>query len=295
MLRALPPLAQLRAFAAVVEAGSVSEAGALLNVSHAAISQQIRALEAHLGLPLVVKDGRSIRRTEAGARRGTCVTEGFSGIAREIAALTGADADRPLQITTTPMFASAWLVPRLPEIRAAHPNVDLMLNPSTKTMPLEPGGIDIAVRFGTGHWPGLDAELLVRTDFVIAASKELLADCNVGETRDLLAFPWLQEIGTTEIDDFLKDHGVMDGRVKSLTEMPGNLLLDALRAGQGVAATTMAFLEQDVARGDIVVLQEDRRRGVGYFLVHRPGVLRAPAKAFAMWIRRAARAAVAAS
>ena len=158
-------------------------------------------------------------------------------------------------------------------------------------MPLEPGGIDIAIRFGKGHWPGLDAELLVRTDFVVAASRDLIDGCDVQQTRDLLAFPWLQEIGTNEIDDFLKDHGVLEGRVKSLTEMPGNLLLDALRAGQGVAATTMAFVEQDVARGDIVVLQEDRRRGVGYFLVHSPAVLRPTAKAFATWIRRAAREA----
>jgi len=62
-LRSLPPLAQLRAFAALAKTGGMSAAGDLLNVSHAAISQQVRALEAHLGVLLVAKDGRGVALT----------------------------------------------------------------------------------------------------------------------------------------------------------------------------------------------------------------------------------------
>jgi LysR family glycine cleavage system transcriptional activator len=107
MFSALPPLAQLRAFAALADAGSISRAGTALNVSHAAISQQVRALEAHLGLALVEKDGRGVRLTAEGAQLGQRLTDSFGAIAREIEALTGADAARPLQVSTTPMFASA--------------------------------------------------------------------------------------------------------------------------------------------------------------------------------------------
>jgi len=288
-LRSLPPLARLRAFAALAETGSMSAAGDLLNVSHAAISQQVRALETHLGLQLVEKDGKGVALTVQGARLGQTLRDGFAAMAREIDDLTGRDADRPLQITTTPMFATAWLMPRIGGFREAHPDIDLMLNPSAGVVSLEPGGIDVAIRFGKGDWPGLVSEPLLRTDFVIAAARSLVKGRNVSRPDDLLKFPWLQEIGTTETNDWLKARGVTAGRVKSLTQLPGNLLLDGLRGGQGIVAATRAFIEADVARGDVVVLFEGDDRGFGYFLLHRPGVLRPPAKAFAGWLRRQAK------
>ena len=70
--------------------------------------------------------------------------------------------------------------------------------------------------------------------------------------------------------------------------MPGNLLLDGLRAGQGVVATTRTFIAAEVERGEIVVLFEDDSRGFGYFLLHRPEPLRPSAKAFARWLLRQA-------
>jgi LysR family transcriptional regulator, glycine cleavage system transcriptional activator len=288
-LRSLPPLAQLRAFAALTETGSMSGAGDLLNVSHAAISQQVRALEAHLGLQLTAREGRGLALTPDGAGLGQVLTDSFGAIAHEVEYLTGADAERPLQITTTPMFAAGWLMPRIGSFRQAHPDIDLMLNPTAARVALEPGGIDLGIRFGTGTWPGLEAELLFHTDFVIAAARSLIGARNVGRPDDLLEFPWLQEIGTTETNDWLRARGVTAGRVKSLTQMPGNLLLDGLRSGQGIVAVTRAFIEADLARGDVAVLFEDEERGYGYFLLHRPGVLRPAAKAFANWLRREAR------
>jgi len=267
----------------------MSAAGDLLNVSHAAISQQVRALEAQLGVALVTKDGRGVALTDLGARLGRALTDGFGNIAREIDDITGADADRPLQITTTPMFASSWLMPRIGGFRQAHPDIDLMLNPSAGVIALEPGGIDIAIRFGKGDWPGLVSEPLLRTDFVIAGARSLIGAREVCRPDELLQFPWLQEIGTTETNDWLKARGVTKGRVKSLTQLPGNLLLDGLRSGQGVVAATRAFIEADVARGDVVILFEGDDRGFGYFLLHRPGVLRPAAKAFATWLRRQAK------
>ncbi|KMW56791.1 AHCY transcriptional activator hvrB [Candidatus Rhodobacter oscarellae] len=283
-------MAQLRAFAALAESGAISKAGALLNVSHAAISQQVRALEAHLGQQLIERDGRGTRLTDAGARLGEALTEGFGRMTREIEALTGADADRALQITTTPMFAQAWLMPRLTSFRAQHPDIDLMMNPTAEPLALEPGGLDLAIRFGNGTWPGLEAQLLVATDFVIAGARSLVGDCDVQRPEDLLDFPWLQEFGTTEINDWLSRHGVVKGHVKSLTTLPGNLVLDGLRSGQGIVAATRAFIEPDLERGDLVVLFQGNDLGTGYFLVHRPGVMRPKARAFARWLRNEAKA-----
>ena len=267
----------------------MSAAGDLLNVSHAAVSQQVRALEAHLGMALVTKDGRGVRPTPEGERLGKALSEGFEKIGEEVAALTGADADRPLQITTTPMFAAAWLMPRLGSFRSAHPDIDLMINPTAERIKLEPGGVDVAIRFGRGDWPGLHSELLVETDFVVAARKDVIGDCTVEGPADLLHFPWLQEIGTTETNDWLARRGITDARVKSLTQLPGNLLLDGLRSGQGIAATSREFIAGDVARGDIVELFRGDDLGHGYFLLHRPGVLPPKAKVFVNWLRKEAK------
>ena len=267
----------------------MSGAGALLNVSHAAISQQVRSLESHLGLVLLEKDGRGVRLTAQGTRLGQVLTQGFTSFTTEIADLTGAAADEPLQITTTPMFAAAWLMPRLGSFRAAHPDIDLMINPTAAKVALEPGGVDIAIRFGNGDWPGLTSQLLVCTDFVIAAARSLVGDCVVSEPADLLGFPWLQEIGTTETNDWLAKRGITKGRVQSLTHLPGNLLLDGMRAGQGIAATTRAFIAADVARGDIVELFQGDDMGLGYFLLQRPGVASPKVKSFANWLKKEAK------
>ncbi|MDJ0628033.1 MAG: LysR family transcriptional regulator [Rhodobacter sp.] len=289
MLRTLPPLAQLRAFAALAETGAMSAAGSLLNVSHAAISQQVRSLEAHLGTRLVVKDGRSVALTPEGERLGQTLANAFGAIAREIDMLTGADADRPLQLTTTPMFASGWLMPRIADFHARHPDTELMVNPSPGLSDPSPGGFDFAIRYGHGDWPGLEAELLVESDFLIMASRRLIGDRDITDPRDLLEFPWLQELGTNEVDDWLRQHGVTEARVKSLTHLPGNLLLDGLRAGQGIAATSRTFVKDDIARGDLRILFTDANSGTGYFIVTPPGVQRPKARDFIRWLRRQAR------
>lgn len=290
-LRTLPPLAQLRAFAALVDAGTMAGAGTLLNVSHAAISQQVRALETHLGLRLVEKAGRGVRLTEDGASLGRALTDGFATMVREIDLLTGADADRPLQITTTPMFAAGWLMPRIGDFHARNPDIELMVNPSPTIADPSAGGIDLAIRFGQGDWPGMQAELLVRSDFLIMGARSLVGARTIATPRDLLDYPWLQELGTNEVRDWLRQNGVTDARLKSLTHLPGNLLLDGLRTGQGVAATSRTFVQAEIDRGDLVVLFEDVDPGSGYYLVTPPGVLRPAARAFAAWLRRVAGAA----
>ena len=135
----LPPLAALRAFSAYAQTRSVSQAGDLLNVSHAAISQQMRSLESHLGVALLDRSGRQLAFTPEGETLARTLTEAFGSISQTVDALTGADASRPLQISATPTFAAAWLMPRLSGFREKHPDVDMMIDPSAKVQPMEPG------------------------------------------------------------------------------------------------------------------------------------------------------------
>ncbi|MGR3454839.1 LysR family transcriptional regulator [Pseudooceanicola sp.] len=286
----MPPLSALRAFAAYCETGSMSAAGARLNVSHAAISQQIRALEQHIGQTLLHRAGARGDLTEAGQMMSEAVLGGFERMYRVISELTGADAERPVQITTTPAFAANWLMPRLAAFRQKHPGISLMIDPAPEIRSMRPGGFDIAVRYGSGEWPGLEAELLVRTPIVIVASPSLVGDERFESPGDLTRFHWMQEVGTNEASEYLERYGAMLDRAKGLTSLPGNLMIEAAREGQGIAVTAGAFVEADVAAGRLRLLFEDRRKK-GYFIVTRPGPMRPDARLLYRWILVQAREA----
>lgn len=275
----------LRAFAALAEAGSVTAAGEALGVTHAAISQQLRALEAHLGVALVERRGRSVRLTEAGEELGVAVTGGFALIGDAVARITGRGEGRPVQITTTPMFAAHWLMPRLAGFRQRHPEVELMLNPSPQVVPLGPGGVDIAIRHGRGDWPGVEAEMLIPSEYVIVAAPALVGGRRIEQPQDLLDLPWLQEVGTQEVDEWLTGQGVTQARVRVRSHLPGNFVLEAARRGEGVAATTRALIEEDLAAGTLKVLFNRGPASEGYHIVTRPGPLRPPAATFRKWLR----------
>lgn len=283
--RNLPPLNALRAFAAFAETGAVAKAGAALGVSHAAISQQIRALEDHMGVALVSRAGRELALTAQGRLLADAALTGFRGMAECAAILTGADASRALHITTTPSFAIGWLMPRLADFRSRHPEIDIVIDPSPELRELGPQGADIAFRYGNGDWLGVEAVLQLSSSIVAVASPALIAYAAVTSVADLADKPWLQELGTSEATAFLRKYGVERGARFGLTSLPGNLMLEAARAGQGVAVTARAFVEADIAAGRLHVLVEDDERE-GYFLVTPAGVLRPPTKAFAQWARR---------
>lgn len=285
--RSLPPLSALRAFAAYAEHRSVEKAGGALSVSHAAISQQIRNLETHLGLALLDRQGRRMVLTPDGERLAAALLDGFGIISRMADELTGRDAGRALEISATPGFAAAWLMPRLPGFRANHPELSLTIDPSAGLRTLEPGGLDVAIRYGNGSWPGLEAELLVQSPIAVVAAASLVGDARIDTPADLRQFPWLQELGTNEATNWLAEHGIERDCAHGMTGLPGNLMIEAARQGHGIAITARLFVETDIAAGRVRLLFEDSRKK-GYWLVTRPGVQRPPLRHFVSWLRREA-------
>lgn len=288
--RSLPPLAALRAFAAFVETGNVADAGAALNVTHAAISQHLRALERHLGIALLDRSGRALELTDAGQQLAQAVTVGFGAIESVVGELIGRDAARPLHVSVTPSFAANWLMSRLADFRMRHPDIDLMIDPSAAVVELRPGGIDVSVRYGAGNWPGVESEPLIKTPIVVVGTPELLAGHDIETPDDLVGLPWLEELGTSESSTWLREHGVEHGIAgRRRAQMPGNLLTEALRRGDGLAVTTKLSVEADIAAGRLRVLFEDREEDRGYHIVTRPGILRPQARQFVAWLRRSTR------
>lgn len=265
---------------------SYSAAGRELNVSHAAVSQQVKALEAHTGLRLVQKAGRGIVPTAEGAVLAARLTESFGQVAETLDDLVSAETERPVHVTMTPSFAVSWFLPRMPMFRVAHPDIDLVVNPTVELIDLANTECDLAIRFGNGGWTGIDYELLLSSSFVIVASPDLVGSQWDGTPEDLVRLPWLQELGTEEVKLWLESQGIELPAKAQITDLPGYMVLNALRDGQGVAAAARAFVEDDLAEGRLVALyDEPDDTPTGYYLVWRAGHQRPALKHFLSWIR----------
>jgi len=286
--RDLPPLSALRAFAAFAQTSNVVAAGEALGVSHAAISQQMRSLEGHLGVSLLDRSARALQLTPAGEVLAQTLSRSFGQMIETAQELTGSRDARPLHISTTPMFAVSWLMPRLPRFRAQHPDVDLMLDPSPEVVTLRADGIDVAIRYGDGKWPGLEAQMLVHSPLVVVGAPSLVGTEALPSLEDIADLPWLEELGVTESTNWMLRHGVHKSSAKGQTRVPGNLLLDGARDGQGVAVTVRNFVECDITAGRLRVVHEAVDEGSGYHVVTRPGVMRPVLKSFVQWIKREA-------
>src|SRR5690606_14205220 len=142
----LPSLSALRAFSVFTETGSVTAADRRLNVSHAAVSQQIRALGAHFSVPLVDRTPRGPVLTGAGRRLAAALEPGCGESARASEELGGRAAGRPLLVPTAPSFAARWLMPWRADFRTRLPDIALVIDASSEARRIGPGDADLAIR-----------------------------------------------------------------------------------------------------------------------------------------------------
>ena len=124
---------------------------------------------------------------------------------------------------------------------------------------------------------------------MLVGAPSLIGDRAIVEPADILDLPWLQELGTSEMSAWLRKRGVVAPKTENIVHLPGHLVLEGLRNGEGVSLTTTVVVERELASGPLQVLFEDPQPDVGYFIVTRQGVLRPPLKAFVNWLRRHAR------
>jgi LysR family glycine cleavage system transcriptional activator len=279
----LPALNSLRAFAAVAETGSYSLAADRLNVTHAAVSQQVKQLESRLGVPLVMRTGRGIRLTDEGAAFARDLDFGFAAISRGVERLSESATLRPVQVTMSPAFAVEWLMPRIMEFQQQNPNVTLMLNPTAEIVTLKPGGIDVAIRYKDRRRPMGDVSPVLISDMIVTGAPSLIGDRDLSDPASLIDMPWLQELGTNEAMDWFTYHGIVPDRPLTLHHMPGNLIMDAVRRGDGITYTARAFFQRDLASGRMVELFSETVFGI-YFVETQPGPLRPAVRKFLSWL-----------
>ena len=280
----LPSLTSLRAFAALAERKSYTRAATALNVTHAAVSQQIKALEGQLGVSLVTREGRGIALTMEGELLARDLEIGFASIRRGVETLTGAGALRPVQITMSPAFATEWLMPRISEFQIQHPEITLMLNPTGEVVELKPGGVDMAIRYRSSDRLENDVTSVLISDTVVIGTPALIGTRALRDPAMLMDMPWLQELGTNEVAEWMARRGVKLDRPLIINHMPGNLIMEAVRRGDGITYTARAFFQDEIRSGQVVVLHSEPAFG-HYYIETCPGVMRPAVKTFVNWLK----------
>jgi LysR family transcriptional regulator, glycine cleavage system transcriptional activator len=169
----LPPLASLRAFEAAVRLESVSRAADELYVTHGAVSHQIRALEEHVGTPLFTRQGRGVAPTHDGRTLAAAVRAAFEQIETATETVRRRAQSNRLSISSLPSFGARWLMPRIVRFMGKHPEWSIAIDSSPSLTDFARDGVDIAIRFGRGPWPGLEAEWLMDDEYILVASPTL--------------------------------------------------------------------------------------------------------------------------
>ncbi|QDI77649.1 MULTISPECIES: LysR substrate-binding domain-containing protein [Leisingera] len=236
----LPNLNALRMFDAAARHLNFGRAAEELHLTQGAVAQQVRRLETDLGHKLFHRHARGLTLTDTGRSYHAPVSQALALIRDATATL--APAVQRVTLSVPPSFASKWLVPRLPEFQARHPDIDLRVVAEESLADFKRDGIDIAVRQGSKPQEGrLNCALLSLVDLVAVASPDLALTKE--ESLDLPAIAQLTLIqdGHRHWDLLLRQEGLTaTGRVLQFNQTA--LAMDAAVNGQGIALVPRMFL-----------------------------------------------------
>jgi LysR family transcriptional regulator, glycine cleavage system transcriptional activator len=286
MLRRLPSLGGLKTFEAAARHLSFTKAAQELGVTPAAVSYQIRGLEEQLEVALFIRSTRAMHLTEGGSLLIAAMTQAFDGIAQAVARLKEMNGRPRLTVTTGPSFAAKWLVPRLFRFRRAYGEIDVRLSTSERLADFVKDGMDIAIRYGQGRYPGLQSELLMEEDLSPVCSPALLGGPQPLRTPEDLKYHtlihddfhvnwsmWLRTAGITGIDPH-----------RGPAFYSSEHALQAAVLGQGVVLGRSALVADDLAAGRLIRPFTIRLpAGLAYYIVY-PSLKRPPVKAFRDWL-----------
>lgn len=295
-MRHLPPLNGLRAFEAAARHLSFAKAAEELNVTPAAVSQQVKGLEAFYGVQLFRRLTRALMLTDAGQAALPTLREGFDKLAEGASRISNHQSGSVLTVSVTPSFGGKWLVPRLERFASAHPEFDVRIDASEALANFGGDDVDVAIRYGTGEYEGLHAMCLLADAAFPVCSPALLEGVHPLRTPDdlrhhtLLHVQWkMQSEMQPNWGMWLKAAGIegIDISRGPRFSVEG-LAVQAAIEGMGVALTLQSLVTDDLRNGQLVrpfppsVIDATR---FCYFFVCPEAVLDVPkVKAFKDWL-----------
>lgn len=286
--RRLPPLAALRAFEAAGRHANFVRAAAELSITPAAVSQQVRSLEDFLGIRLFTRRARGVELTAAGAEYARSLGLLLDQLALATERARRTEEPRRLTIATTPSFAARWLMPRLTGFLELHPEFDVRLSTSNAIADFARQDIDVAVRYGSGRWPGVKAHLLLTAELFPVCSLSFRLGSKPLRVPDDLRPRALLRLAIDDWPKWLQAAGIGGRRAEGPQFSDVGLLTQAAVAGQGVALGQSVVVADDLAAGRLIEPFKLRiPSGLAYYLVAPPEMFQSrKVAAFHRWLRQ---------
>lgn len=302
MIELFPGLRSLRAFDAAADQLSFTRAAESLGVTPAAISHQIKELEDVMGVSLFIRTSRSMRLTREGEILHTAAHDSLETLGRALLRIKRMENRKQLKVSASPSIAAKWLVPKLDRFLATQPGADVRIDVSHALVDFDREDIDVAIRFGEGRYPGLNADLLFQDSvFPVCSPRLITRERPLATPRDLLRHPlihldwqadghpwpnWKMWMTAAGIKDFDDKRGLHFGQTA--------LTVQAAIDGQGVALGDSNLVADDLAAGRLVKpfdLSLRAPKQFAYYLITRPNTDDAPmVNAFRDWCIAEARA-----
>lgn len=175
MVRRIPPLNPLHVFEVVARTENLTAAAQQLHVTQSAVSRQIGVLESYLGVQLFRRERHGVSLTRVGQGYADQILPAFEAIADATDALTQSSRQGALRVRTYTTFAAKWLIPKLGEFRAQHPNIEVRISSGVPDVDFDRDPVDVAIQFGNGRWPHVQTDLLFRDEIEPVCSPSFLA------------------------------------------------------------------------------------------------------------------------
>jgi len=254
MRRRLPSLNALRAFEATARHESFTKAADELCVTQGAVSQQVKGLEAELGVRLFRRERQRLLITEAGRFYQDVVRDAFDRLGMGTERLLERQKSGSLTVTTSPNFATKWLVHRLRRFSEAHPGIDLRISASMQHVDFAREDIDLAIRHGNGQWPGLHVvRLCTEALFPVCSPKLLSGRHALRVPGDMRHHTLLHTNSTDEWGEWLTKAGIGGIDFKhGIVFNQASMAIDAAIDGQGIALARTALASWDLLSGRLI-------------------------------------------
>ena len=259
-LNRLPPLNALRAFVAAAKHLSFSRAATELHVTPAAVSQQVKQLEDHLGCMLFKRTSRTLLLTDEGQACLPGLAEAFDKLGEALGQIQLVGSSGVLAVSVAPSFAAKWLVPRLDSFQSGHPEIDVRVSASNQVVDFASDDFDCAIRYGSGNYPGLLVKKLLTEAVVPVCSPALLEAAEPLRAPAALRHHTLLHDDSPDLDPSCPDWRMwlkaasVDGvdAARGLRFNQSSLVLEAALSGRGVALAKERLASADLAAGRLV-------------------------------------------
>lgn len=268
-------LRALQAFDETATHSSLSRAADALNVTHGAISRQIKLLELHLGVTLFHRRPNGVELTKAGERLHQSTRGAFSTLQLGVMEVKRLHHRQSITVSLSTSLALKWLVPLLSSFQQEHPGIALLLDTNDAFADFDASEVDVALRFGEPSWDGLYHEQIRQEELVVVAAPSLVDQTRVPmRAQDVASLPLLHDAFNVGWESWAAQVGLSSDRInaQSIKYVDSAVLLEAAIDGQGVALARHLLAARDLELGRLIRLDETRvPLDRGLYFVCRPG------------------------